>query len=164
MTNKLEISRATLTIAMRLVVQELETLANGSAIQRHKAALEELRAQLNQSVTPNVIPAACTHGAYDDDAACMDCLKAWGQYPFAAPAAPSNGGRSVPYSSLCYGAKFTYTEGEAAVWVKVGHNVIAGWKAEHVATNWVAQPLCSFSEDDDDVSAPVWLIDEGSPV
>lgn len=289
MTNKLEISRTTLTIAMRLVVRELETLANGSAIQRHKAALEELRAQLNESVTPNVIPAACTHGAYGDDAACMDCLKAWGQWPFKAPGAeqrhavpdgyclmptsltaengakslligefkvsrelscdecassdeesgdceicgghgsynqdtpigwdlmkeiyhkaveglalkpePSapkcatcqdngvigwtsgqtaesfdmgeyecpdcapadqpQGGRAVPFSALCYGARFKYTKDEAAEWVKVGHDLIAGWKAENVATTWVGQPLCSFS-DDDDVSAVVWLIDEGA--
>ncbi|AZC49669.1 hypothetical protein [Pseudomonas chlororaphis] len=30
-------------------------------------------------------PQACTHG--DDDAACIDCLKAWGQWPFGKPTA-----------------------------------------------------------------------------
>lgn len=85
MTNQNEITRDTLTIAMRLVVRELETLANGSAIKRHKDALEELRTLLDGPVAPYVKPAVCTHGEPDDDAACMDCLKAWGRSPFAAP-------------------------------------------------------------------------------
>lgn len=41
------VSRDTLTIALRLVTRELETLANGSAIQHHKAALTEIRALLD---------------------------------------------------------------------------------------------------------------------
>lgn len=40
------VSRDTLTIALRLVTRELETLANGSAIQRHEAALSEIKASL----------------------------------------------------------------------------------------------------------------------
>ena len=46
MTNKITLSRESLTIAMRLATRELETLANGSAIERHKAALAEFRAAL----------------------------------------------------------------------------------------------------------------------
>lgn len=44
------LSRDSLTIAMRLTVRELETLANGSAIERHTAALAEFRAALAEPV------------------------------------------------------------------------------------------------------------------
>lgn len=68
-------------------------------------------------------------------------------------------GREVAFSCLSFGAKFKYTESEAAVWVKIGHDLIAGWKASEVASQWVGQPVCSFS-DDGDVSATVWLLNE----
>lgn len=44
------VSRETAVIALRLITRELETLANGSAIQRHKAALSEIRALLDAPV------------------------------------------------------------------------------------------------------------------
>lgn len=46
----------TATIAMRLVVRELETLANGAAIKRHNDALEELRALLSAPVVERQEP------------------------------------------------------------------------------------------------------------
>lgn len=136
----------------------LERIA-GDSYQDSLRAVGELRDLLAASPAPSVVPAFCAHGAYDDDAACMDCLKAWGQWPFKAPDAKRQGGRSVPFDALCYGAKFKYAEGDAAEWVKVGHNTVAGWKVRNVATKWVAQPLCLFC-DDDNFSAPVWLLDD----
>ena len=52
------VSRDTLTIALRLVTRELETLANGSAIHRHKAALSEIRALLDAPAVERQEPTA----------------------------------------------------------------------------------------------------------
>lgn len=43
---------------------------------------------------------ACTHG--DDDAACMDCLKAWGQWPFHEKAAQRQGEPVAPIIRAAY--------------------------------------------------------------
>lgn len=67
----------------------------------------------------------------------------------------------VSFSSLCYGAKFKYSSEEAAIWVKIGHDLIAGWDAGKVSDTWIGQPICSFS-DDGDLSALVCLVADQS--
>ncbi|WP_460044191.1 DUF4194 domain-containing protein [Pseudomonas sp. S2_H01] len=63
----------------------------------------------------------------------------------------------VSFKKLCYGALFKYSAEEAAVWVKIGHNTVAGWKPEYVSDSWVGQPICSFAEDDQ-LDTDVFLI------
>lgn len=84
-----------------------------------------------------------------------------GRLADGGPSTPIEGmtDRQVAFSCLSLGAKFKYTKAEAAVWVKIGPDLIAGWKESEVATTWLGQPVCSFS-DDGDVSALVWLVGE----
>lgn len=65
----------------------------------------------------------------------------------------------VPFSMLCYGAKFKYTQGESAVFVKIGPDLVAGWDGPKVADGWSGQPVCSFS-DDGNLLATVTLVHE----
>jgi len=54
----------------------------------------------------------------------------------------------VSFKKLCYGAQFKYSADDAAVWVKIGHNTVAGWEPKYVSDSWVGQPICAFAEDD----------------
>jgi hypothetical protein len=72
-----EITRASWQNAYEVRGQEVQLLVSKNNALSARLAL----------TMQTAIPAFCTHGAYDDDAACMDCLKAWGRYPFNAPAA-----------------------------------------------------------------------------
>lgn len=64
----------------------------------------------------------------------------------------------VPFNSLCCGARFRYTP-QTKVWVKIGADSIAEWDPSNVATKWIGQALCSFS-DDGDLSREVYLVPE----
>lgn len=70
----------------------------------------------------------------------------------------------VPFSMLCYGAKFKYTPGESAVFVKIGHDLVAGWDGQKVADGWIGQPVCSFSDDGNLLAAVTLVHDQAEPV
>jgi hypothetical protein len=54
----------------------------------------------------------------------------------------------VSFKKLCYGAQFKYSVHDAAVWVKIGHNTVAGWNPKYVSDSWAGQPICAFAEHD----------------
>lgn len=54
----------------------------------------------------------------------------------------------VSFKKLCYGAQFKYSADESAVWVKIGHNTVAGWNPKYVSDSWIGQPICAFAEGD----------------
>lgn len=59
---------------------------------------------------------------------------------------------NVPFESLCLGARFRYDtrkSGEGRVWTKIGPNEIAEWDSKQVATRWLGQRVCCFSDKDD---------------
>lgn len=60
----------------------------------------------------------------------------------------------APFSKLCLGAKFQYDEtkhGEQqTIWVKIHQNLIAKWDPKEIATNWVGQPVCCFTDSDEE--------------
>lgn len=80
----------------------------------------------------------------------------------ASSSAPSASRCYAPFSRLCLGARFQYDERthgtQDRVWVKIGHNEIAEWDRANIATNWVGQQICSFSDSDDDVSELVFIV------
>lgn len=64
---------------------------------------------------------------------------------------PNNG--YAPFSKLCLGAKFQYDERkhgtQETIWVKIYPNLIAKWDPNEITTNWVGQPVCCFTDQDD---------------
>lgn len=70
----------------------------------------------------------------------------------------------VPFSMLCYGAKFKYTPGESAVFVKIGPDLVAGWDGQKVADGWIGQPVCSFSDDGNLLAAVTLVHEQAEPV
>ena len=70
----------------------------------------------------------------------------------------------VPFSMLCYGAKFKYTPGESAVFVKIGPDLVAGWDGQKVADGWIGQPVCSFSDDGNLLAAVTLVHERPAPV
>jgi hypothetical protein len=68
---------------------------------------------------------------------------------------------TVPFKTLCHGARFTYIDG-SKTWVKIGSDLIAEWDAKFVADSWIGQQLCSFSEDGN-LNTLVNLIPEAPP-
>lgn len=66
--------------------------------------------------------------------------------------------KKVLFNYLCYGARFRYTP-KTKIWVKIGPDTIAEWDASNVATKWIGQTICAFS-DDGDFSRPVYLVPE----
>lgn len=76
MTNKIEVEQELLERMLMMM---------GTTYGRRQIR-EEVRALLDAPLQPfRPAPEVCTHGEPDDDAACMDCVKAWGQWPFKAP-------------------------------------------------------------------------------
>lgn len=65
---------------------------------------------------------------------------------------------------LCYGAKFKYTPGESAVFVKIGPDLVAGWDGQKVADGWIGQPVCSFSDDGNLLAAVTLVHERPAPV
>ncbi len=91
---------------------------------------------------------------------CLEYQGKWLGWQSAVLAQEAGRGKLVTFRTLCYGAKFKYSAEEAAVWVKIGHDLIAGWDESKVTDSWIGQPVCSFS-DDGNLSAVVFLI--GTP-
>ena len=70
----------------------------------------------------------------------------------------------VPFSMLCYGAKFKYTPGESAVFVKIGPDLVAGWDGQKVADGWIGQPVCSLSDDGNLLAVVTLVHEQAAPV
>lgn len=68
--------------------------------------------------------------------------------------------RQVPFNKLCYGVKFKYDEAHTSLFVKIGHNLVAGWDATKADCAWVGQSLCAAFETDNELSRLVWMLDE----
>lgn len=69
----------------------------------------------------------------------------------------TNSTQLVSFKKLCYGAQFKYSADDAAEWVKIGHNTVAGWNPKYVSDSWTGQPICAFAEDDQ-IDADVFLV------
>jgi len=64
----------------------------------------------------------------------------------------------VAFNIIPLGTRFRYDSRKydlKSLWVKISANEIAEWDESQIETNWVGQKVCSYCDNDDDLTEEV---------
>ena len=78
---------------------------------------------------------------------------AYGEWHVSSDPYEWSAGDLAPFNVLALGTRFKYDNPEVEyTFVKISHTEIARWDDDEVITNWVGQLICSFADNDDEIS------------
>jgi hypothetical protein len=82
---------------------------------------------------------------------------AYGEWHVSSDPYEWSAGDLAAFNILALGTRFKYNhvsipDDVEDTWVKISHTGIAKWDDDEVITNWVGQQICSFADNDDEIS------------